>query len=330
MKRVNLKGEIVSDALGNFYKQWGYTCTCPKDFESLKDSDEDLEIIINSRGGSVLDASEIYTALKDYKGKITAKIVGFAGSCASWIAMAADIVKISPMGFIMIHNSSSYGEGDNRELDKISNTLKKIDESIREAYKDKTNLSDEEIKDLMDKESWFNAKDALDKKFADEIMFNEDLTVTNSFLNELEMPTNKILNMISEKNKKEEEKQIMDLKELQEKHPDLFNEVKNLGKEEGKTEERERIKEIENLGLDEFKDLVNKAKFEEPQSPENLAMNILKAQKEKGEEAVKNFLDDKNFIVEHDKHEEGIKNSNKDELMGQMINEFANAIRGGK
>ena len=329
MKIINLKGEIVSDDVAETYRHWGYSCTSPKDFKDLADGDDDVEIVINSTGGSVIDASEIFTALKDYKGQVTAKIVGFAGSCASWIAMAADKVKISPMGFIMIHNASSYAIGDNRDMDSTSNMLKVVDEAIRDTYKEKTGLSDEELKDLMDNETWFNAAKALEKKFADEIMFGEETVVTNSFFKDLKTPSKEILNIIN-KNQEEREEVVMDLKELQEKHPELYNEVMNLGKEEGRKEERERIQNIENLEVDGFKDLVNKAKFETFESPEKLAMNILKAQKEQGEKQVKDFLEDKDFVVEHDAEEEKVKNSSKDDEFAKLIGAMANETRGIK
>ena len=329
MKIINLKGEIVSDDLADMYRYWGYTCTSPKDFADLSNDGEDIEVVINSRGGSVTDASEIFTTLKDYKGQVTAKIVGFAGSCASWIAMAADKVKISPMGFIMIHNASSYASGDKRDMDSTSNMLKTVDEAIRNAYKEKTGLSDEELKDLMDNETWFNSSKALEKNFADEIMFEEEALVSNSFFNDLKIPSKEILNIIN-KNQEEREEVVMDLKELQEKHPDLYNEVMNLVKEEGRKEERERIQNIENLEVDGFKDLVNKAKFETFESPEKLAMNILKAQKEQGEKQVKDFLEDKDFVVEHDAEEEKVKNSNKDDEFAKLIGAMANETRGIK
>ena len=329
MKTINLKGDIVSDDVAETYRQWGYSCTSPKDFKDLVDGDDDVEIVINSSGGSVIDASEIFTALKDYKGQVTAKIVGFAGSCASWIAMAADKVKISPMGFIMIHNASSVAIGDNREMDSAGNMLKTVDEAIRNTYKEKTGLSDEELKDLMDNETWFNAAKALEKKFADEIMFGEEAVVTNSFFKDLKTPSKEILNIIN-KNQEEREEVVMDLKELQEKHPELYNEVMNLGKEEGRKEERERIQNIENLEVDGFKDLVNKAKFETFESPEKLAMNILKAQKEQGKKQVKDFLEDKDFVVEHDAEEEKVKNSNKDDEFAKLIGAMANETRGIK
>lgn len=329
MKIINLKGEIVSDDRAEIYRQLGYTCTSPKDFADLSSDGEDIEVVINSQGGSVIDASEIFTALKDYKGQVTAKIVGFAGSCASWIAMAADKVKISPMGFIMIHNASSVAIGDNREMDSAGNMLKTVDEAIRNAYKEKTGLSDEELKDLMDNETWFNSSKALEKNFADEIMFEEEALVSNSFFNDLKIPSKEILNIIN-KNQEEREEVVMDLKELQEKHPELYNEVMNLGKEEGRKEERERIQNIENLEINGFKDLVNKAKFETFESPEKLAMNILKAQKEQGEKQVKDFLEDKDFVVEHDAEEEKVKNSSKDDEFAKLIGAMVNETRGIK
>ena len=69
MKIINLKGEIVSDDLADMYRHWGYTCTSPKDFADLSDGGEDIEVVINSRGGSVTDASEILQHLKTTKDK---------------------------------------------------------------------------------------------------------------------------------------------------------------------------------------------------------------------------------------------------------------------
>lgn len=80
----------------------------PKKFkEELFESDGDVIVWINSPGGDVFAASQIYNMLKEYKGKVTVKIDGLAASAASVIAMAGDEVLMSPVAMLMIHNPST-------------------------------------------------------------------------------------------------------------------------------------------------------------------------------------------------------------------------------
>jgi ATP-dependent Clp protease protease subunit len=147
----------------------------PKQFKSeLMSGKGDITIWLNSPGGDVFAASQIYNMLMDYKGNVTVKIDGIAASAASVIAMAGTDVLISPTGLMMIHNPMTIAFGDKVEMEKAIEMLNEVKESIINAYELKTGLSRTKISHLMDQESWFNAKKALELGFADKILFMQE------------------------------------------------------------------------------------------------------------------------------------------------------------
>lgn len=147
----------------------------PKIFkQELISGDGDITVWINSPGGDCIAASQIYNMLKDYKGKVIIKIDGIAASAASVIAMAGTDVLISPTGLIMIHNPMTIAFGDTVEMEKAIGMLSEVKESIINAYELKTGLSRAKLSHLMDQESWFNAKKAVELGFADNIMFMKE------------------------------------------------------------------------------------------------------------------------------------------------------------
>jgi len=147
----------------------------PRQFKNeLMDGEGDITIWLNSPGGDVFAASQIYNMLMDYKGNVTVKIDGIAASAASVIAMAGTDVLISPTGLMMIHNPMTIAFGDKVEMEKAIDMLNEVKESIINAYELKTGLSRTRISHLMDQESWFNAKKAVELGFADKIMFMQE------------------------------------------------------------------------------------------------------------------------------------------------------------
>jgi len=175
MGQIDVKGDVVSNDVGEFYEWFGMSSTYPKKVQRAIANDEDDEITLNiaSNGGDVFAASEIYTMLKDSKKNIVVNVQGLAASAASVIAMAGNTVRMSPTSQMMIHKASvaTYGNAD--DLDHESDVLNSIDESIAMAYELKTGMKQTDILQLMATETWMNAKVAVDKGFADEIMFNE-------------------------------------------------------------------------------------------------------------------------------------------------------------
>lgn len=183
--KINIKGDIISDRQQRFYDWLGIAGTSPsKVIASLPKGKRDIEVIINSGGGDVFAGSEIFTALKEFEGNVTVKVVGIAASAASVIAMAGDKVLISPTAQMMIHNvSTQYVSGDHRKFAHTAEVLKSANQSIANAYKAKTGKSDDELLTLMDDETWFNAEKAVAQGFADEILaFSKDESKNNQLI----------------------------------------------------------------------------------------------------------------------------------------------------
>lgn len=177
MKKIEIKGPIIPNDYQEVYDAYKIQATSPKKVVEQLIDGEDIELLINSTGGDVWSGSEIYTALKEHTGHVTVKIVGIAASAASFIACAGDTVKMSPVGQFMIHNAAFVSVGDHQEMTKSAEVLQATDESIRNAYKLKAQLADEDLIDMMNKETWLNAKQAKEYGFVDEIMFDDSLSL---------------------------------------------------------------------------------------------------------------------------------------------------------
>lgn len=133
----------------------------------------DMQVVINSPGGDVFAAADMYTVLRQYaqdRGHVTCVISGLAGSAASMVAMAGDTIKISPVGTIMIHNPWTGLSGNASELRQMADVLDTLRDGMAHAYMRKTGKSRAEIADLMAKETWMNAEQAVADGFADEIV----------------------------------------------------------------------------------------------------------------------------------------------------------------
>lgn len=147
---------------------WGVSA---KEFisELKKHAGKKVSCLINSPGGSVFDALAIYNALRAHGGEVTVKVMGVAASAASLIAMAGDKIIMPENTFMMIHNPmvGAYGNAD--EMRDMADVLDKIAASLIGTYVARTGLSEAEVKDLLDAETWLNAADAVEKGFATEM-----------------------------------------------------------------------------------------------------------------------------------------------------------------
>jgi ATP-dependent Clp protease protease subunit len=162
---LRLEGPIDSESF------WGDEVT-PKAFrDDLYAEEGDITLWVNSPGGNVFAAAEIYTMLRDYPGSVTVRIASIAASAASVVAMAGNLVQISPTGMLMVHDPSTIAMGNARDMEKAITTLNEVKESIINAYAFKTGLSRNRISKLMSDETWLNAKKAVELGFADEILF---------------------------------------------------------------------------------------------------------------------------------------------------------------
>ncbi|MFJ6211664.1 head maturation protease, ClpP-related [Lysinibacillus sp. NPDC092081] len=193
---IHIRGPIISDSEQQIYDYFNIPATSPgvinKQLESAKKTrSTKVNVLINSGGGSVFSASEIYTALKSFSGEVIVQIVGVAASAASVIAMAGTHVEMSPTAQLMIHNASVSVHGDYREMDHTSGFLQNINKSIMNAYTAKTGLGETKLKAMMDKETWMNAQKAKELGFIDTIMFEQEIGAVASF--DIPLLTNGVL-----------------------------------------------------------------------------------------------------------------------------------------
>ena len=162
---LRLEGPIDSDSF------WGDEITPQMFRDELYAEEGDITLWINSPGGNVFAAAEIYTMIRDYPGSVTVRIASIAASAASVVAMAGNLVQMSPTALLMIHDPSTIAMGNAKDMEKAITTLNEVKESIINAYAAKTGLSRNRISKLMSDETWLNAKKAVELGFADEVLF---------------------------------------------------------------------------------------------------------------------------------------------------------------
>lgn len=185
MATINIRGDIVGDDDKWIYDWFDMAATCPKDVKEIlnaAEENEPIEVLINSGGGSVMAGQEIYSALKG-NDRVTIKIQSLAGSAAGVVAMAGKS-QISPVAMIMIHNVSMSGaSGDYHDMQKNAEILKQMNTALAAAFTEKSGKPLEDILRLMDRETWMTANQCLEYGFVDEIMRNDQptLTYTNSY-----------------------------------------------------------------------------------------------------------------------------------------------------
>ena len=159
-----------------------------------------ITVWINSVGGDCVAAAQIYNMLMEYPHDVTVKIDGIAASAASVIAMAGTRVLMSPTSLLMVHNPFTVAMGDSEEMRKAIQLLDEVKESIINAYAIKTGLSRTKLSNLMDAETWMNAKKAIELGFADGILTRDagvpDGTPINSYQFSRRAVTNSLLSKI--------------------------------------------------------------------------------------------------------------------------------------
>ena len=151
---------------------------------------------LNSPGGDVFAASQIYNMLKEYNGKVTVKIDGIAASAASVIAMAGSEILMSPVAMMMIHNPATVIYGEASDLQSGIDMLSEVKESIINAYEQKTSLPRNKISKMMDAETWFSAQKAVELGFADKVLYEDSEEVTDGFIFDKVTVTNALIRKI--------------------------------------------------------------------------------------------------------------------------------------
>lgn len=202
--KITVNGDIICNDLKWVYDWLEYESCCPADIRKaaaeLTDENEELRVIINSPGGDVQAGQEIYSILKDVKNHVTIEVQSMAASAASMIAMAGDTVKMSPVALLMIHNASTCTSGDYRDMQHTADVLQTVNTAIMQAYIAKTGKTEDELKDMMDRETWLTANQCLENGFADEIIKDEKpALITNAMVGRLSVTDEMIAKVKAEK-----------------------------------------------------------------------------------------------------------------------------------
>lgn len=126
-----------------------------------------IKLRINSPGGDVFAGRAMAQALKETDAKVIAYVDGFAASAASYVALAADEVRIADGGMFMIHQAWSIAFGNSEDMLSMADLLEKIDDSLVATYEKETGQSAEQLREWMKAETWFTAQESIDYGFAD-------------------------------------------------------------------------------------------------------------------------------------------------------------------
>ncbi len=172
---VNAKAKTAEVYIYDVIGAWGVSAQrFVKDLKDLGNVTK-IDLHINSPGGSVFDGAAIYNALDKHRAEIEVYIDGLAASMGSYIAMVGEKVNIAENAFIMIHNPWVLVAGDEHSLRKQADLMTKVKNSLAKAYIRRSGMSSEEIKTLMDEETWYDAEEAIANGFADSSVDAVDL-----------------------------------------------------------------------------------------------------------------------------------------------------------
>ena len=171
-------GDGVLDIDGPIAEEswFGDECSSKEFVKALKDVGN-VTVHINSPGGDVMAGAEIYSALREHslngRGRVTVIVTALAASAASVVAMAGDEILISPVAYMMIHNPWSIAYGDAKEMRKTARTLDEITEGLITAYQQRTGKSRDQLKRMLENETWMSAQTCVDEGFADGVYGGE-------------------------------------------------------------------------------------------------------------------------------------------------------------
>lgn len=167
----NKSSDVLDISIHDEIGMWGISAS---DFiNELRGNGNDkaksINLSIHSPGGSVLDGFAMYNALKNHQAKVFGTVEGIAASAASYVLMASDVIEMPEDSFLMIHNAWGFAMGDSDEMRQTAALIDKLQDSIVNIYVQRSNKSEEEVRDMMKAETWMNAEDALNHGFIDTI-----------------------------------------------------------------------------------------------------------------------------------------------------------------
>lgn len=184
MIEFHFNGDMLTDDYAEIWRYFGENSNvCPADIRELcaRADGDDITLYFNSDGGALVAGTEIYSILREYKGRVTAHIQSRAASSATVAMMACDRIVAEAVALVLIHNPSTYAAGDANALRMTADELDSVKNAIMNAYTGRMNKSREEISALMDRDIWLDAHAAKEAGLIDEII--ESPTAAKNFTN---------------------------------------------------------------------------------------------------------------------------------------------------
>ena len=136
----------------------------------------DVTVNVNSPGGDFFEGVAIYNLLRQHKAKVTIQVMGLAASAASVVAMAGDEILMGDGAFLMIHNAWAVAVGNRHDMLAASEQLAPFDQAMAEVYAARSGKSVEEAAEMMDKETWIGAAQAVKDGFATGMVDRSNIT----------------------------------------------------------------------------------------------------------------------------------------------------------
>lgn len=191
---------VLSGYIGR--SSWWYEAISAESIRNaLKDvTASTIRIKLNSGGGDADQGIEIYNYLKDLDKYVIVEVMSLAASAASAAAMGADKVIMRTGSRMMVHEASTFAWGTKQDIKKTLNALESYDESLVSIYQQRTGKSRDEIRDLLEAETWMTAEQAVKEGFADEVEFEQEEDPENTITDE---QMQKIINAVTNNLKKQ-------------------------------------------------------------------------------------------------------------------------------
>ena len=300
MNEITLSGDVG----------WEITASSLK--SSLEEANgEDITVRISSRGGLVGEGLEIFNLIKNYPGKTTAILSGFAMSMGSYIPMSFDEVVAEDNAVMMIHNAQGITWGDHNEMFRYGAILKGLSSILANGYTKFSGAEVSAISAMMDAETWLYGKEIVDSGLANKMISSGDeesnkdgataaaKTAFSGMIARMASAKKEVINDLTKASAmagvvgnqrakeptKKEEVNTMTLKELKEKYPDLValiveeatakqTELVAEARTEGANAERERIKAVHEQSFPGFEKIVNDAMFDGKSQAGDVAIAI--------------------------------------------------------
>lgn len=330
---LNLYGEVVSERPTDWYTGEPTTDAYIVASELLADLDDlktkdNITIHINSVGGDLYAGLAIYNRLKELPANITTINDGLAASAASIIFQAGDTRKVNAGSNLMVHQAMGFlfGYYQLPDLQQVSKQLRAANKTAINVYAEASGRSADEMKRLVDAETWLTGDEAVEAGLADEVISDDgaiSMSLTDDgkhiIVNGVQLSTKGMHNIpaglpvmpanitrsnavpaADDKNSRQGDDlmEIKNLSDLKEAYPELMEQARaeafDAGKAEGVAAERARLEGIESIENSiQDKDLIHDAKYgDTPLQAEQLALKALQKQSALGAVTIQNLQAD--------------------------------------